>query len=147
MFRWTGMAVQKARFGKGREASGRKYLSPILRVKPRRVALIGVKDTPQVGNPRPVFVADVPDEPEYAVRLQDPVDFLERLCTGEPVKGLRADDGINGGVGKRNGLCGALLRFDARMAISQLLKHGRHGLYGNDGRFGMAQVRQELSRA
>src|SRR5262245_4572916 len=108
MFGRTGMAVQKARFGKRRKAGSWKYLSPLLRVKPLGVTAIGVKDTPQVSNPLHAFVTDIPDKPESAACLQDPADFIESLYTGEPVKGLRTDDGIDGGVSKRNVLRRAL---------------------------------------
>src|SRR5262245_9763630 len=99
VFGWTGVAVQKARFGRRSKARSWKYSSPLLRVKPRSVALIGVKDTPQVSDPLHAFVANIPDKPENAACLQDPADFVERLWAGEPVKGLRTDDGIEAGVG------------------------------------------------
>src|SRR5262245_47465252 len=117
MFGWTGVAVQKARFGKRRKPSGWKYLSPRLRVKAWGVTPIGVKDPPQVCNPLHAFVADVPDKPENAACLQDPADFVESLFTSEPVKGLRTDDGIDGGISKRNALRRALSRVDAWIAI------------------------------
>jgi len=73
-----------------------------LRVKPRGVACMSVEYAPQLGNPRDPLVANVPDEPEDAARLQHPTDFRERLLVGEPVERLRTHDGIDRGGGERN---------------------------------------------
>src|SRR6185295_14535487 len=86
MFGRTGVAVQKTRFGKRSESSSWKYLSPLLRVEPRGVTAIGIKDTLQLSNPLRAFVADVPNQPKNAASLQNPADLLESLGSGEPVK-------------------------------------------------------------
>src|SRR5262245_49320140 len=114
------MAVRKTRLTKRGKASGWKYPPPRLRMVPRGIARVSVKDSSQSSNPCHAFVTDVPDESETASNLQDPSDFVESRCVGEPVKGLCADDGIDGGVTERKAFSRTLLGFNPWIAIDQL---------------------------
>src|SRR5262249_62127191 len=63
------------------------------------------------------------------------------------MKRLRTDNGIHGGVSKRDAFSGPLPCFHTWVEIDQLCQHCRNRLNGDDGRLGVTQVSQELSCA
>jgi len=137
--------VWKTPFAKRAKSLGGKQLPPVLRMMPGRVAFIGLHDFGECCNPYHAFIAHIPDEPENAARFQDAMDFHECFAPREPMKGLRADDSIDGGVSKRDMFRRPLLRRDAGIAFDELRQHCRDRLDGNNCRIRGVKAWDELS--
>src|SRR5262249_20828379 len=125
--------MRETPFTKWTKAKGRKHLAPRLRVISRGIALVGVKDRPQSSDPRHAFVTNIPDQPENAAYLQDPSNLPKSARIAKPVKRLRADNGIDGGIRKWNVFRRPLLCFNSRIELHQLRQHCGNRFNGNNG--------------
>ena len=72
--------------------------------------------------------AAVPDDPEPPTLPQDPVKFTQGSVALEPVKGLGANDCVDGAILQRQGLGRSVQDLDFRAAALERLAHRANGL-------------------